>query len=260
MQHRGHGGHHGVTAEGALPGCHLVQHRPEGKDVAAGVHLVAFGLLGRRVRRRAHEDAVLGLELHFAGGIVGCDGSLHELGEAEIQHLDDAIRGDHDVARLQVAVDDARGVSLGHGGGDGYGVLEAVGGGEAVCRDHLIERPARQIFHGDVHEAILLADIVDGYGVGVVESRGGPCFADEALAPIGIARHFGPQHLERDLPIEACIARPVDVAHTARTDSRSDAVRPKLCARLDRCRMETLASIGPVGSGAHDLYPRTLHA
>jgi len=42
---------------------------------------------------------------------------------------------------------------------------------------------------------------------------------------------MGRQNLDRDLPIKACIACPIDFAHAARTQFRLDLVRPKFSAR-----------------------------
>src|SRR5947208_2446682 len=38
---------------------HLGQHHPEGSDIGAAVHRLAFGLLGAHVRRRPHDYASL---------------------------------------------------------------------------------------------------------------------------------------------------------------------------------------------------------
>ena len=93
-----------LASIGGEPVEQLVEHHPEGIDVGArvDVHRRRVGLLGRHVRRRAHDRPDVG-EAHV--------GQLHlgRLGHAEVDHLRRRpavhLRDQH-VARLQVAVDD----------------------------------------------------------------------------------------------------------------------------------------------------------
>jgi hypothetical protein len=84
---------------------------PKLKNVGAGVHAPALGLPRRHVGGRSDDHAVLGEGLEFGRFFLG-HVRLDQLGEAEVEHLRGAARGDHDVGRLQVAVDDALGVRL----------------------------------------------------------------------------------------------------------------------------------------------------
>ena len=79
-------------------GEHLVEDRAQGVDVGGGrdVGGRAAGLLGGHVARRAHDVAGAG-QARLA---------LHQLGQAEVGDLRDALVGEHDVGRLDVAVDD----------------------------------------------------------------------------------------------------------------------------------------------------------
>ena len=125
----------GVLAfEWRLAGEQHAQHRSEAEHVRAGVGAVGLsgGLLRGHERRRAEDAAVLGeTPVDVAGGVDGGDrtdgrlrvasGSLtlparcQDFGQPPIQHLDFAERADHDVRRLQVAVDDAVGVGVADG-------------------------------------------------------------------------------------------------------------------------------------------------
>ncbi len=109
-QHRGQGVRDRLALEGAPAGEHLVEEAAERPDVGPGVDALAAGLLGahvaggaedhaRRRRRRGHRWRQLGVTGRYLG--------LERLGETEVQHLDRAVRGQHHVARLEVAVDDA---------------------------------------------------------------------------------------------------------------------------------------------------------
>ena len=90
------------------PGQHLVEHAAERPDVGAPVHHLTRGLLGRHVGRGAQDDAHLGLRRGNGRRFCCVCGSTDpSLGETEIQHFDDTVRANLDVARLEVAMDDA---------------------------------------------------------------------------------------------------------------------------------------------------------
>ena len=111
----------------AAAGRHLVQHEPEREQIGAlidaarraparapcrpAVPIVTPGPGQRRHRRRLARLVV------------------DQLGDAEVEHLHVAARGDDDVGRLQVAVDDAAGVRR----------VERVGELHAPL-DHLLDR------------------------------------------------------------------------------------------------------------------------
>ena len=101
--------------EGRLEGQEFVEGQAERKDVAAGVG-VAVELFGRHVAERAEDVAGVGQVLLIGG-----------LGEAEVGDPDTAMSVEEQVARFDVAVDDALLV----------GVLEGLGGLEADAGDAL---------------------------------------------------------------------------------------------------------------------------
>jgi hypothetical protein len=61
--------------------------------------------------------------------------------------------------------------------------------------------------------AVLLADVVYGADVGVVECRDRPRFALEASAQLWTAHKLDRQHLDRDRSVQARVARTIYVAH-----------------------------------------------
>ena len=113
-----------ASIEGPLVRQHLVQHGPEGEDVAAGVGFLPLQLLRRHVGQGSQQGAFGGESI--GGGRAGGQhvfGPL--LGQAEIEQLRSG-RGQHDVGGLEIAVDDPRPMRVGQGTGDLHGVLEGV--------------------------------------------------------------------------------------------------------------------------------------
>ena len=96
------------TVEHHSPGQHLVEDAAERPDVGARVDRQPARLLGTHVRGRA-EDHAGASSRRGDGGLSSGPGriSLERLCQAEIEHLDEAIRATFDVGRLQVAMDDA---------------------------------------------------------------------------------------------------------------------------------------------------------
>ena len=105
---------------------------PKREDVDARVGLAALELLGRHVLERAEHDPALGQRLAglHLGRRTGCArdrpraGGRERLGEAEVEELDARLR-QHDVAGLEVAVDDPLPVRL----------VERVGDLDPVAQD-----------------------------------------------------------------------------------------------------------------------------
>ena len=117
--------HPGVAAEGEFAGEELEQDDAERIHVAAAVGGVGFalGLFGRHVGGRAEDLAVHrdGDFAHFAAG------------QAEVHEVRLAVAIDHDVGRLQVAVDDALLVGMVQGIGDFRAQLGRFAAGELLA-------------------------------------------------------------------------------------------------------------------------------
>ena len=76
--------------------------------------------------------------------------------------------------------------------------------GEAAAVDHL---------HDDEGAVVLLADLVDGDDVGVVEGRGGAGLALEAGQAAGVRERGLGDELHRHLALERVVAGPPHLAH-----------------------------------------------
>jgi hypothetical protein len=120
-----------------------------------------------------------------------------------------ARRGQQDVGRLDVAVDQPAGVRgvqraghLGHdrqGAGQVQAALPPQQGGQVE---------PFHVPHGDVELPVDLAGIVDRDHVGVVDAGGDHRLAQEAAAEALVGRQVGAEDLEGDLAAEAeCSAR-----------------------------------------------------
>jgi hypothetical protein len=119
-----------------LAGEDLAEDRPEAEDVGALVHQldVAAGLLGRHVGRGANpaRPRWVGVrtgahrlnDAHSRIGaairrLVGLAALGQHLGQAPVDHLHFSVRADHDVGRLDVAVNHAPGMRVRHCLADG---------------------------------------------------------------------------------------------------------------------------------------------
>ncbi len=165
---------HCVPSNGFLPVRELVEHDAGGKDVGAPVDLLSLDLLRRHVGRRADDGADLGRLGLVALGLVHAR-------HAEIGELGVALGVDHDVGRLDVAMDDARLVreferiqQLGHQAENRAEVVPLVG------VEVVLELLALDVLHHDVREIALGSEVVHLHDVAVVEPRDGAHFTLEA--------------------------------------------------------------------------------
>src|SRR3990172_13295271 len=94
------GRHHtrrAVSAEGKLAGEQLVQDDPKNEDVGTMVDGLSFRLLRRHVTESTHEHALLSCGRRYELADAGAPDLAVELREAEVEHLDLAPVGQHDL-------------------------------------------------------------------------------------------------------------------------------------------------------------------
>jgi hypothetical protein len=164
----------------------------------------------------------------LAGGGVDLPGG----GDAEVHHLHVAAGGEHDVAGLDVPVDDPAAVghvqAVGHGGGDPRrlhrrdGAAAAQPAGQRLPLQQLQDQERRLA----VHEVEHPGDIRVG------QLGGGACLLAEAPHRRPVAGQLLGQHLDRDPPAEQGVVGLPDLAHAAGIDPPHRPVAAILAERL----------------------------
>ena len=237
------------AVEGVAAGGELVEDEAEGEDVGLDAGLAGDELLGRHVGDGAAArgvggagdglgradfalvDGAAGVEL----GLVGAEAA----GEAEVEDLDEAAVGEHDVGGLEVAVEDAEVV----GGGEAVGGLDAGGEDEleagGAFGDELVEGLAGDVLHDDVGFFAVavfgggFADVVDGADVGVVDGGGEAGFAELGGAHLLGGEVAALEELEDDGALEEGVVGEVDDAAAAGADLADELVLLDLAALHD---------------------------
>jgi hypothetical protein len=90
---------------------------------------------------------------------------------------------------------------------------------EALAKGRTLEQ-----LHRGVHDAVLASEVVDREDVRVRQRRDGSRLALETRERIGVSGERLGKNLDRDIPAELRVFRPVDFAHPARSERRKDLV------------------------------------
>src|SRR5205823_14806708 len=96
---------------------------------------------------------------------------------------------DEDVSRLNVAMNNAARVSRIQCISDFNAQLEQRVNIEAALRNAMSQARAFQVLHSDEASAQAFANFIDRADVRVIDRRGGPGFAAEALENAGVVRY-----------------------------------------------------------------------
>src|ERR1700674_473947 len=116
------------------------------------------------------------------------------------------------------------------------GLVERVGNLDGVLQDllqrqrtfqqTLRERLAFEIFHYQIIDTVLLADVEESADVGMIQAGNGASFALESLAQLGTIRKMRRQNLNCNDSVEPRVPGAVYLAHSSRTDSGEDFIGP----------------------------------
>jgi hypothetical protein len=90
----------------------------------------------------------------------------------------------------------------------------------------LRERSAFQVLDNQIVDTIGLADVVENTDVGMTQTGDDARFSIESLAQFSSVSEMTRKNLNGDNSVEASITGLVNFAHSARTDSGKDFVRP----------------------------------
>ena len=154
--------------------------------------------------------------------------------ETEVQNLDLTLVGHHDVAGLQIPVDDARRVRGGERIRDLDGVTQRVGQPQPLLRNQRVHRAPLDQLHRQVVGAIGRPDVEDGDDVRVMELGGELRFLHEPAAALGVRDELRRQHFQRHLPIEPLVPGLIDLAHAPGAEKRAHFVGAKTSAGRER--------------------------
>ena len=146
------------------------------------------------------------------------------LGQSEVKNLGVSAFGHEDVCRLDVAVDDAGGVSGIERVGDIDRLATAQSQSPEAFRDAVFQCQAIQKLHGDESLSMLVINLVDGADVGMVQRRRGLSFALEAGQRLGIFRNFVRKELQGDEAVQLYVLGLINHTHTAPAEFFDDAV------------------------------------
>src|SRR2546429_3710951 len=200
----------------ALP---ILEHDPERKDVRPMVDGRSRHLLGGHVSGRAEHDAGARLVV----------GDAHAR-DPEVHDFHPPARQQHDVARLDVAVDDAALVRVAEAVGHLLGDIDRLDGGDRALQHPGAELDSLEKLHRHVGEVVFLPEIVDGDDMGMRELARGLGFEEETLveflAPFRVVRKD--DGLQRDDAVESRVLGLVDDPHRAAAQLAEDLVAADL--------------------------------
>src|SRR5450631_1817273 len=94
----------------------------------------------------------------------------------------------------------------------------------------VVEALALQVFHHQKIDSVLMADVMQGTDVGMVQRRNHPRFAIETVLGLRVVGKMGRQNLDGNGAVKAGVAGTVDFSHSASAKGSEDFVRSELRA------------------------------
>src|ERR1039458_2301238 len=192
------------------PGKQQVENDARGPDIGPAVRLLAQESLRRNVVEGADDHARLCVT-----------GVTFQPGNAKVDNLDVSIRLHHDVCRLDVPMDNSLLVRITQAEANLANNLQLLDKRKlASGAKQIFERISGDKLHGDVGEAILLAEFVHGDDIGMVQNAG----TGLQLKPLTkLFGRFG-ERLDRHLAPDGLVQAPVNDTHAANAQDTQDLV------------------------------------
>src|SRR5579859_1213133 len=205
--------------ERPLAGAHLVKNYARSKNIGTGIYGVAAELLGSHVGQSACAIGLCKSGSDLAGSI-----RIEQPSQAKIQHLNLAFGRHHDVARLEVLMNDSVFVCLLERSGN----LQADGNpflfGQGAFGEALTECFAGNVLHDEEVDVVLDVEVVDRADVWMVEFGQGQGFLAESFARRVLSQLSGREDFQGNISVEPLIARSIDNAHSTGADLFEDMV------------------------------------
>ena len=203
---------------------HLEQHQAEREEVRAVVERQVAGLFRRDVLRRTHYHPGRG-EAAALAEQLGAGFRLEQLGDVEVEDLHPPFAGDEDVVGLEIAVEDALLVRRREAAGDLDRVVDRLARLDRAGVHLGAQRSPDEELGHQVARLVLLAEVVDGDEVRMVQPAGGAGLELESLQLLGPALdHAGVEHLDGDVAAHAGVARAPHDAGCAAAQQRAHLV------------------------------------
>jgi len=202
-----------ATAERPTTSEHFVHHDTQGPQVGPPVHARPVRLLGAHVRDGSQRRPVTGHR------------DVLQPRQTEVHDLRQAAIGKDDVARLDVAVDDALVVGALESAGNLDGVFQRVVNVQRAVLDLVLEGLAGVVRHRDEELALVTPrDLVDYPDVRVVEGTGRPGLPRESGLELRV-RGIGPgEELQGHRPLQRSVLGLVHESHAALAEALQDPV------------------------------------
>ena len=144
--------------------------------------------------------------------------------QAEVENFGVLAFGDEDICGLDVAVDDASGVGRVERVGDFDAQRERHLQFHRTSGDHVLEGHAVQELHDEESAAVVLADVVDGADVGMIQGGGRLGLAAETLQGLMILREIVGEEFQSDETAQTGVLGFVDDTHAATAELLHDPV------------------------------------
>ena len=219
VDHRGYV----LAREWLFAGYHFIEHDAQRKNVAAAIYRAALHLFRRHVAGSAH---------HVGGLLDGAE--LQNLGGAEVRDLDGIVGGEHEVRRLDVAVDDVAFMrELQRAAGLIHDAKRARQGKRVAAIEQRLQALSLHQFHGDVVEAVFLARVENHHDVGMRQQTSGARFGLEPCEEFGAretcALFAQPDGFDRNGTPDHRVHGFVNDAHCAAAQFTDDFVSSGFC-------------------------------